>query len=166
MSPAFTRVAISIISFALATATMVVDSVDRRIVDAVEVGDEYSEANHGYVGAEATNGTLGDKTFRQARGFMRYAMKTFDDTPLTVACTFISTDSATFSYDLVVEDSLIATRTVITSRSAPTVQETAVPFEVTKGRTNVAIIIRARGGVTPKLHALRTVQDHNEWQWH
>ena len=164
MLPVLKHVTVTVVSLALSAATVVGKPVDRRIVDTVEAGNDLSESNHGYVGADATTGVLAGKTFRQTRGFMRYAMKTFDDTPLAVSCTFVGSTHTTFTFDLVVEDSLVATRTVTTSSAAPSVLEMAVPFAVTHGRTNVAIIIRARDGATPALQSLRTVQDHNEFQ--
>jgi ATP adenylyltransferase/5',5'''-P-1,P-4-tetraphosphate phosphorylase II len=93
---------------------------------------------------------------------MRYALTTYDDTEVTVACTFVGNDSVPRSYDVVVEDSLIATRTFKSQTAVPTVVEITVPFALTKGKTNIAVVIRARGGPTPALHKLRSIQDHNE----
>ncbi|MEP6766456.1 MAG: DUF6805 domain-containing protein [Gemmatimonadaceae bacterium] len=156
------RIALSSAAFsclALAGASL---HADRRVVDTVDAGNAVSEANHGYVGADDAIGLSGGKSYRQARGWMRYAMTTFDDTEVTVACTFLMTDSASHSYDLVVEDSVIATRTFATHAPASTVVEIAVPYVLTKGKTNIAVIFRARGGSTPALQQLRTVQNHNE----
>ncbi len=143
---------------------------DRRVVDAVEVGGARSEDTHGYAAHDDTSGTAHGKSFRQARGWIRYALTTFDDTDVTIACTFLN--SASGNYDLVVEDSLIAsTRFDATSgeptagmptAGMPTVVEIRVPFAVTKGKTSIAVMLRARGGPTPRLHELRTIQDHNE----
>ena len=138
---------------------------DRRVVDAVEVGGGRSEDTHGYAAHDDTSGTAHGKSFRQARGWIRYALATFDDTDVTIACTFLG--SASGNYDLVVEDSLIAaTRFDATSgeptAGTPTVVEIRVPFAVTKGKTSIAVMLRARGGPTPRLHELRTIQDHNE----
>ncbi|MEO7995936.1 MAG: DUF6805 domain-containing protein [Gemmatimonadaceae bacterium] len=164
MSPVSTRVAIAVISLAFGAHSTAAKPFDRRIVDTVEVGNPVSETNHGYVGADATTGVTDGISYRQARGYMRYAMKTFDDTPLSVACTFVGSANESLNYELVVEDSVIATKTLKTPSVEPVVVEIAVPFAITKGRTNVAIIIRARDGMTPALRSLRTVQDHNELQ--
>ncbi|MDQ6611018.1 MAG: hypothetical protein M3Y64_01185, partial [Gemmatimonadota bacterium] len=61
-----------------------------------------------------------------------------------------------------VEDSVIATRTLTLHNKAPVIVEVAVPFAITKGRTNIAVIVRAHGGTTPALGEVRTIQDHNE----
>ncbi|QJR34669.1 DUF6805 domain-containing protein [Gemmatimonas groenlandica] len=133
---------------------------DRRVVDRVEAGNASSEAMHGYAAHEDTTGTADGRAFRQARDWIRYALTTFDDTDVTIACTFLSTTSG--DYDLVVEDSLIASRHYAAAGATPTVVEILVPYAVTKGKTSIAVVLRARGGPTPRLHELRTIQDHNE----
>lgn len=133
---------------------------DRRVVDRVEAGNALSEAMHGYVGHDDTTGTVSGQAYRQARGWIRYALTTFDDTDVTIACTFLSTVSG--NYDLIVEDSLIASKHFAAAADTPTVVEILVPFAVTKGKTSIAVMLRARGGPTPRLHELRTIQDHNE----
>lgn len=104
---------------ALALAACVLTSatpqhLDRRVVDAVDVGNARSEAEHGYEGQDATAGMVNGQSYRQARGWMHFTLTTFDDT------------------------------------------------DVTKGKTNIVVIIRARGGLTPALRELRTIQDHHE----
>ncbi len=133
---------------------------DRRVVDVVEAGQAHSEGEHGYAAYDDTSGTAHGQSFRQARGWIRYALTTFDDTEVTIACTFLGTASG--NYDLVVEDSLIASKRVDATTGAPTVVEILVPFAVTKGKASIAVMLRARGGLTPRLHELRTIQDHNE----
>ena len=140
--------------------------LDRRVVDVVEVGNVRSEATHGYAGHEVSTGVVDGKPFRQSRGWMHYTLTTFDDTEVTIACTFVGVDSDSRdvprTFDLVVEDSTIATRTVMAPAIGPVVVEINVPFAVTKGKTNIVVIIRARGGLTPALRELRTIQDHHE----
>jgi hypothetical protein len=147
---------------------------DRRIVDTVRVGDAASDAAHGYAESDVVRGMANGKPYRSARGWMRYALTTFDDTEVTLTCTFVPSDSsAAFAsstssgrYELLVEDSLIATRTLTAPRSelsrTPVVVEVAVPFALTKGRTSIAVMIRAHDGPTPPLSELRVIQDHNE----
>ena len=138
--------------------------MDRRIVDTAEVGNPGSEAVHGYAGDDVTVGMADGKSFRQARGWMHYTLKTFDDTPVTVACTFVSTDSTARSYDLVVEDSVVASRMFASPTKTPVVVEIAVPFSLTKGKAHVVVVLRARGGPTPALQLIRTIQDHYEFE--
>ena len=133
---------------------------DRRVVDLVAAGRPESEAEHGYAGHDDSTGTADGRAYRQARGWMRYAVTTFDDTEVTIACTFLG--SASGSFDLIVEDSVIATKRVDVTTGTPTIVELLVPFAVTKGKTSIAVMLRAHNGPTPRLHELRTIQDHNE----
>ncbi len=133
---------------------------DRRVVDLVAAGSARSEAEHGYAGHDDTTGNIDGRAYRQARGWMRYAVTTFDDTEVTIACTFLG--SASGEFDLIVEDSVIATKHVDVTTGTPTIVELLVPFAVTKGKTSIAVMLRAHRGPTPRLHELRTIQDHNE----
>ncbi len=139
---------------------------DRRVVDVAEVGNARSEANHGYAGDDVVTGVVDGTPFRQARGWMRYALAIFDDTEVTVALTFVpqAVDDVHVPrrYDVLVEDSLVASRTFTAQTTTPTVVDIVVPLAITKGRTSIAVTIRARGGPTPALRELRTIQDHNE----
>ena len=135
---------------------------DRRVVDVAEVGDARSEDAHGYAAHDAVSGAMDGKPYRQTRGWMHFAMKTFEDTEVTVSLAFAAIDTVSRSYDLVVEDSVITTRTFSSKSGAAPAVDIVVPFALTKGKTNITVVIRARGGVTPALRQLRTIQDHYE----
>ena len=145
-----------------AAATARTVAPDRRVVDVAEVGNALSAAAHGYAGHDVIDGTTDGTPYRQTRGWMHFALKTFEDTDVTVTCTFVGLDTVSRGYDLVVEDSVIATRTLSLQSGVSTVIETAVPFSLTKGKASIAVVIRARGGLTPPLRELRTIQDHQE----
>jgi len=164
MTSALRRIALTIVPLTACLFTAAAAHVDRRIVDTTEVGNPTSEAVHGYAGDGASVGMLGGKPYRQTRGWMHYALKTFEDAPVTVACTFVSTDTVARSYDIVVEDSVIASRTFLPQSNSTSVVEIAVPFLLTKGKATVAIVIRARGGQTPALQMIRTIQEHYEFE--
>jgi hypothetical protein len=135
---------------------------DRRIVDTVHAGDPSSEVAHGYWGVDTDAGSADGARYREARGWMRYALTTFDDTEVTVSCTFAPSEAGdTRQFDLVVEDSVIASPELEPSATLRTV-DILVPSRLTRGKTNIAITLRARGGTTPALRELRTIQDHNE----
>ena len=136
--------------------------LDRRVVDIAGPGDAHSEEAHGYAGHDVVAGVANGRAFRKARGWMHYALTTFDDTEVTVALTFLATDSVPRSYDLIVEDSLIVTRRFTAGSSALNVVEHTVPFVLTKGKSSIAVVIRGRDGLSPAVHEIRTVQDHYE----
>ncbi|MCA0374125.1 MAG: hypothetical protein LCH84_00555 [Gemmatimonadetes bacterium] len=133
---------------------------DRRIVDTVVAGDAESEAAHGYAGHDDLAGVVQDTTFRRARGWMRYAMTAFDDTEVTLEGVFAGEAEAR-QVDLLVEDSLVARRTVAPA-SGPVTIAVRVPFAITRGRATIAVMVRGREGWTPALRLLRVVQDHHE----
>ncbi len=145
-----------------ATTTGHATAPDRRVVDVAEVGNAPSEDAHGYAGHDVIDGAVDGKAYRQANGWMHFALNTYEDTEVTVACTFVGVDTVSRSYDLVVEDSAIVTRTVSLQPGASTVIEAIVPFSLTRGKTHIAVVLRARNGLTPALRELRTIQDHQE----
>ena len=164
MLPALTRT-----SAVVALAACLISAAaqrDRRVVDVVVVGNEQSEARHGYDGLDAVRSVANGETFRQSREWMHFTMTTFDDTEVTIACTMVrasgNTDDVPRTFDLVVEDSVVATRTSAVPSTAPVTVEVHVPFALTKGKTNIVVVIRARGGPTPAFRELRTIQDHYE----
>lgn len=158
----------SAIAFAVAVNVLCMGAgaVDRRVVDTVVAGNPASESLHGYVGHDATSGMTEGKTFREALGWMRYSLTTFDDTEVTLAWTFAPSAgegaSVSREYEVVVEDTVVATRRYNAGASNVAVVEIVVPFALTKGRTNIAVMLRARGAPTPALREVRVIQDHNE----
>ena len=132
---------------------------DRRVVDRITIGDVRSEEDHAYAGADVTSGVSGGRVFREARGWIRYALTVFDDTEVTVAFTFLGAD-APRTFDLIVDNHHVASHTV--RSDGPATVELRVPLELTKGKTNILVTLRATNGPTPALLELRSVQDHNE----
>ena len=131
-------------------------TVDRRVVDRITIGDARSEQEHAYAGEDVSSSIAGG---RQTRAWMRYARTVFDDTEVTVACTFAGSDGQ-HTFELVVENQLVTTST-FRSRESQTV-EFRVPLALTKGQTNILVMLRAINGSTPALLELRSIQDHNE----
>jgi hypothetical protein len=137
----------------------------RRIVDVVKVGDVSIERDHDYAGENVTAGLADGKAFRQTTNWMRYALKVYEDTEVTIACTFVGTDGERVPFELVVEDKPVTTHIFTSSSRAPTIAELRVPFALTKGKTNIMVMLRAvkdSNGPTPALLELRTIQDHLE----
>ncbi len=164
MIPALTRTS-ALVALAVSMSSAV-PRRDRRVVDVVVVGNEQSESRHGYDGLDVMRSVVDGQTFRQSRGWMHYTMTTFDDTEVTIACTAVrangNNDDVPRSFDLVVEDSVIATRTMAVPSTTPVTIEVVVPFALTKGKTSIVVVLRARGGPTPAFRELRTIQDHYE----
>lgn len=135
---------------------------DRRVVDRVTVGDAQSERDHGYAGDAVTAGVAGGRTFRQTRAWLRYALAVFDDTEVTVVCSFAGGDDAPRTFALMVENRDVATYSLAAHSASGGTVEFRIPFDITRGRTNILVTVRASGGATPALLELRTLQDHLE----
>ena len=133
---------------------------DRRIVDRVSIGDARSEREHAFEGDRVQSGQAGGRGFRQTQSWMRYALTVFDDTEVSIGCTFLVADTTSRTFELVVEGRIIATQAVAPGHLAEF--EFRVPLELTRGRTNLLVTLRAVAGPTPPLLELRSVQDHNE----
>ena len=103
---------------------------------------------HAYDGADVTSGVAGGRAFRETRGWMRYALTVFDDTEVTVACTFLGID-APRTFELIVENRLVSSYTFRSTETATV--DLRVPLELTKGHTNILVMLRATNGPTPAL---------------
>lgn len=134
----------------------------RRLVDTVKVGDARSERDHDYAGERVSEGVIDGRTFRQARGWMRYSLAAFDEGEVTLSCTFRGSEGQRLTFDLVVEDRKILTHTFVSPSAAPSRVEFVVPMSVTTGKTVISVIIRAVDGSTPGLIELQNVQEHLE----
>jgi hypothetical protein len=104
-------------------------------------------------------GTADGRTFRATHSWMRYALTVFDDTEVTISCTFLGVD-APRTFELIVENRVVSTHSFNSAKTATI--EMHVPLELTKGRTNILVTLRAIDGPTPALVEVKTVQDHNE----
>jgi hypothetical protein len=134
----------------------------RRVVDVVMAGDAASERDHEYEGAGVTEGVIDGRTYRQASGSLSYSMAVYEDTEVTLACTFRGSEGRKIPFDLLVEGRKIATHVFVSPSSAPASVEIRVPFDITKGLTSIYVTLRAVDGPTPALLELRTVQEHLE----
>ena len=158
-----TRAAAILVVLAAGVAATAGARQGRRVVDVAKVGDVLSEHDHDYAGEDVITGVAGGKAFRQARGWMRYSLAVYEDTEVTVACTFLGSEGTRLSFDLVVEDRPVATRAFTSPSATPAIVELRVPFAITKGKTNILVMLRATRestGPTPALLELRTIQDH------
>ena len=133
---------------------------DRRVVDTVVAGDEVSEGQHGYLGDRQQIDVVHGQHARRVTSSVRYTLTTFDDTEVTVACTFLGATPA--QYDLLVHDRVVATKQITPHGDTPTVVEVDVPFPLTKGQATIVVTLRAHHGASLLLHEVRTIQEHNE----
>jgi hypothetical protein len=134
----------------------------RWVVDVVQVGDAKSERDHDYAAEGVSGGMVEGKTFRQARGWLRYSMRVFDDTEVAVACVFRGSEGRRLVFDLVVDSRKVATHTFVSPSTTPVTVEYRVPLKLTEGKPRISVMLRGVDGPTPGLIELRTVQEHLE----
>ena len=134
----------------------------RRVVDVVQVGDAVSEQEHGYAAEGATSEVRDGRTSRQATGWLRYTMKVYDDSEVTVACTFRGSEGRRLVFNLVVDGRVAVTHTFVSPSAAPVAVEFRVPEKLTLAKTKITVTLRGVNGPTPSVIELRTVQEHLE----
>jgi hypothetical protein len=134
----------------------------RRVVDVVKVGDPASEREHEYAGEDVTRGVEDGRVYRQPGGWLRYSLTVYEDTEVTLACTFLGSSGRRLTFDLLVDGQTILSPTFVSPSAAPVAVDYTIPFRLTKGKTVISVTLRATGGPTPRLIELRTVQEHLE----
>jgi hypothetical protein len=134
----------------------------RRVVDVVESGDARSERDHEAAGEGITEGTAAGRAFRQATGWLRYTLRTYDDTEVTVACLCRGTEGRRETFDLLVDGQAAGTHTLESPSAEPVLKEWRVPERLTAGKAKISVTLRGVGGPTPGVIELRTVQEHLE----
>lgn len=137
---------------------------DRRTVDQVSAGNAQSELSHGFAEHASTWGVDERGSYRETTGWIHYALATFEDTEVTLRMVF-SGDSIARQYNVVVQDSVIASGTITNDQLKQV--DFPVPFVLTKGRSFISVTVQAHSGgsstPTPKLRLIQTVQEHNEF---
>jgi hypothetical protein len=134
----------------------------RRIVDVMQSGDATSERDHDAEGDGVTEGTVAGRAFRQAAGWLRYTLRTFDDTEVTVACLCRGTEGRRVSFELLIDGQAAGTHTFESPSADPVLKQWRVPEKLTLGKTKVSVTLRGVNGPTPGVIELRTVQEHLE----
>ncbi len=134
----------------------------RRVVDVVTIGDPASDSAHEYAAEGAVEAVAAGKRFRQAQGWMRYSLRVYEDSEVTLACTFTGTEGRRLVFDLIVEGRKVLTHTFVTPSAEPTRLEFRLPQSLTGSLTAIAVMFRGVDGPTPGLIELRTVQEHLE----
>jgi len=134
----------------------------RRVVDVVRSGDAVSERDHDAEGDGITDGTAAGRAFRQAAGWLRYTMRTFDDTEVTVACVCGGTENRRLRFAIEIDGQAAGTHTIESPGVEPVVKEYRIPERLTLGKSTISVTLRGIGGPTPRVLELRTVQEHLE----
>jgi uncharacterized protein len=134
-----------------------------RIVDAVNVTAAREEAAHGLYGDEMTVGEMAGRKWRSATGWFSYALRIYEDTPLTIVCAFADAGEVREGFDILVDDRKVAARVREPGASDARDYIVRLPLAETAGKSQVTITFRAHAGArTARLFEVRTVQEHLE----
>jgi len=138
-----------------------------RTVDLVDVSDPQSEAAHGYAGRAVAVGRWRDRAWRATRDSFSYEVRIFDDSPVSLECTFVPADGEP-AVDVLLDGRVLPRPSWTPAGDLARAGDRGVvrlhaPAEWTVGRTAATTTFRARNGAwTPGLLAVRVVQEHLE----
>jgi hypothetical protein len=134
-----------------------------RVVDAVNVTVAREEITHGLHGEEMTVGETAGRTWRSAAGWFGYALRIYEDTPLTVECVFAAAADPGEAFDILVDDRKVAARVVGPGAATSREFKVTLPLAETVGKSQVTVTFRAHPGArTGRLLELRSIQEHLE----
>jgi hypothetical protein len=131
-------------------------ALDVRTVDVVEIGDEISENAHNFQGQNSANGfgAYGEEMnsrWRDARegGWFSYKMAVSGDRPLYLRCTYWGDERGARTFDVLVNDTVIATESLkATGKHAFIQEDIRLPDVILAGQSNVSVTFKAHLGNT------------------
>jgi hypothetical protein len=134
-----------------------------RVVDGVSVTSAREETAHALHGEEMTVGETGGRKWRSATGWFGYSLRIYEDTPLTIVCTFAAAAGDREAFDVLVDGRKAATTTREPRGPNPSEFRFSLPLTDTAGKTEVSVTFRAHAGSrTARLLEVRSVQEHLE----
>ena len=120
-----------------------------RTVDQVQIGDDESEQAHQLQGEKTGAGDFGDRHWRHAidGGWFSYVLKVQPGQPLELRCTYWGSDVGNRVFDILVDDTKVATQKLDRNRPDKFFDEVyRIPAELTEGKDKVTIRFQAHPG--------------------
>jgi hypothetical protein len=117
-----------------------------RRVDEVQVGDSVSEFAHDIKSRFSGSGSFSDRRVRDAinGGSISYRMKVDPARPVSLYCTYWGNDSAGRRFDILINETVIATQTLEFNDPGHFFDvEYKIPEQLTHGQTNVTVAFQA-----------------------
>ncbi len=134
-----------------------------RVVDGVDVTSAREETAHALHGEEMTVGEVAGRKWRSATGWFGYSLRIYEDTPLTIVCTFAEADADREAFDVLVDGRQVAAEVRAPQRPNPKDLRLTLPLPDTAGKSQVTITFRAHPGArTARLLEVKSVQEHLE----
>jgi DUF1680 family protein len=120
-----------------------------RTVDQVQIGDAESEQAHQLQGEKTGAGGFSGRHWRHAidGGWFSYVLKVQPGQPLELRCTYWGSDVGNRVFDILVDDTKVATQKLDRNRPDVLYDEVyRIPAELIQGKDNVTIRFQAQGG--------------------
>ena len=123
--------------------------LDARRVDQVNPGEEQNERDHAMKGEKTNAGGFGDRKYRHATdgGWFSWELKVQKDRPQTLRVTYWGDDGGGRVFDILVNDTKLATQTLNRNKPGQFFEESyRLPETLTQGREKVTVKFQARPG--------------------
>ncbi len=119
-----------------------------RTVDRVVANDAASESAHQLKGEKTRSGPFRDRGWRHAPdGWFSWVLKVLPDVPMTLVCTYWGSDVPPRTFDVLVNEKVIATQSLDRDKPNEFFQvEYKIPTELTRGKQRVTVKFRAHKG--------------------
>lgn len=121
---------------------------EARTVDRVAPGNTAQEKAHNLEGENTADGAFSGRHWRHAAdGWWSWDMNVLGDAPMTLCCTYWGSDIGKRTFDIVVDDNVIATQTLNMDKPGEFFDvEYPLPEEATRGKESVTVKFRAHEG--------------------
>ena len=124
-------------------------ALEARTLDFVQPGEMQPERDHAFDGVNSRHGMHLDRKWRDAAdgGWFAFTLKTDPDQPVELICTYWGSDAGPRTFDIRVDDTVIATETL--NRPAPEAfldVAYPLPAEITRGKKSVRVTFQAHPG--------------------
>ena len=136
--------------------------LEASTVDFVQPGEMQPERDHHMQGAQTTTGEALGRKWRHATdgGWFSFELKSLPGKPLSLVCTYLGSDKGARTFDILVDDRLIATQSLSGNKPGEFFDVTyLIPPELTRGKDKIVVRFQAHQGNTAGgLYGLRVIQ--------
>ncbi len=124
--------------------------LEARTVDYLQPGEMQPERDHAFEGTNSRHGMHLDRKWRDAAdgGWFAFTLKTDPERPLELICTYWGSDSGPRTFDILVDDVVIATQQLDNPAPGEFIDiPYAIPEYLTAGKNEVRVTFRAHPGM-------------------
>lgn len=126
-------------------------ALEARTTDFVQPGEMQPERDHAFEGDRTNHGEHGGLRWRDAYrgGWFSFRMSVSDTRACSLVCTYWGDDYGDRSFDILIDDQVIATQTLNRNRAGEFFDvEYAIPLDLTRGKHDVRVKFQAHQGKT------------------